>query len=118
MYRGGVGTVGKEHFTFLYGPARVRALTRRNIAAGWAATGLFPFNSDRVLRDTPKPPAERAVLEESSPQLQTLVTPATPVTPKTPTTPATPATTEALASLHTLIKQDAHTLDEMSKQRL
>jgi hypothetical protein len=27
--RGGMNTIGKEHFTSLYGPARVRAFTRR-----------------------------------------------------------------------------------------
>jgi hypothetical protein len=29
--------------------------------AGWAACGLFLFNPDRVLRVTPKPPAQSAV---------------------------------------------------------
>jgi hypothetical protein len=58
LNRGGVDTIGKEHFTYLYQPARDKALTRRNILAGWAASGLFPFNPQRVLRDMPKPPAE------------------------------------------------------------
>jgi hypothetical protein len=35
-----------------------------------------------------------------------------------PQTPVTPVSAEAVASLHNLIKQDAHTLDETSKQRL
>jgi len=56
LNRGGVETVGKEHFTYLYNPARERAMTKRNIRAGWAATGLFLFNPERVLRDIPKPP--------------------------------------------------------------
>ncbi|KAH7060971.1 hypothetical protein BKA63DRAFT_497839 [Paraphoma chrysanthemicola] len=47
-------------------PARDRALTKRNITAAWAAAGLFPFNPDRVLRDTPKPPAEVTGLQEVS----------------------------------------------------
>ena len=37
---------------------------------------------------------------------------------QTPATPVTPVTSEALASLQNVIKQDAHTLDETSKQRL
>jgi len=37
---------------------------------------------------------------------------------QTPATPATPVTSEALASLQNVIKQDVHTLDETSKQRL
>jgi len=57
LYRGGLDTVGKEHFTSLYAPARQKAITK-NVLAGWAATGLFPFNPERVLRHTPKPPAE------------------------------------------------------------
>ena len=64
FYRGGANTVGKEHFTSLYSPAREKALTRRNITAGWAAAGLFPLNPDRVLRNTPKPLTELTVLEE------------------------------------------------------
>ena len=55
LNRGGLDTVGKEHFTSLYKPARERALTKRNIIAGWAATGLFPFNPERVLRGIQKP---------------------------------------------------------------
>src|SRR5271170_587058 len=44
LYRGGANTVGKEHFTSLYSHARERAFTKKNITAGWAASGLFPFN--------------------------------------------------------------------------
>jgi hypothetical protein len=109
LYRGGVDIVGKEHFTSLYSPAREKALTKRNITAGWAATGLFPFNPERVLRDTPKPPVTIPKADEvvgSYPQEEVLQTPVTPVT------------VEALTSLHNLIKQDAHALNEISKQRL
>ncbi|KAF2676435.1 hypothetical protein K458DRAFT_447535 [Lentithecium fluviatile CBS 122367] len=37
------------------------ALGHETLEAGWAATGLFPFSPERVLRDTPKPPAQAAV---------------------------------------------------------
>lgn len=47
LNRGGIDTAGKEHFTSLYKPARDSALTKRNIMAGWAATGLFPLNPER-----------------------------------------------------------------------
>jgi hypothetical protein len=50
-----------QHFTSLYSHAREKAFTKRNIMAGWAACGLFPFNPDRVLRVTPKPPAQTTV---------------------------------------------------------
>jgi len=50
LERGGVNTIGKEHFTALYSPARERAFTSKNIMAGFAASGLFPFNPDRTQR--------------------------------------------------------------------
>jgi hypothetical protein len=113
LYRGGADTVGKEHFTFLYSPARVKAFTKRNITSAWAATGLFPFNPDRVLRDTPKPPPEVSVPKEvivrAQPQDQVLDMPVTPVTP---------VTADAVASLYDIIAQDAHALDQTRKQRL
>ena len=106
MYRGGLDIVGKEHFTSLYFPARETAITKRNILAAWAATGLFPFNPERVLRHTPKPPDEPTLPEANEASCpQTLERPATPVT-VAPITPVTPVTTEALTALHNLIKQE------------
>jgi hypothetical protein len=61
LFQGGANTVGKQHFTFLYSPAREKAFTKRNIMAVWAAYGLFPFNPNRVLRVTPKPPAQLTI---------------------------------------------------------
>lgn len=49
--------INKEHFTTLYSPARARVMIKKNILAGWAKTGLFPFYLDRVLRDIAKPVA-------------------------------------------------------------
>src|SRR5436190_6633855 len=92
LNRGGIDIVGKEHFTSLYKPARERALTKRNITAGWAATGLFPFNPERVLRGIQKPPAELTVPKANEVVgscLQDKVL-------QTPVTPVTPVTTEAL----------------------
>jgi hypothetical protein len=114
LNRGGINTIGKEHFTYLYAPARERALTKRNIVAGWAAAGLFPFNPERVLRKTPKPPADPVVpianeIVGTSSQSDTLLTPVTPVTP---------VTAEGLSVLHDLIKRDVCTPDEAGKQRL
>lgn len=110
LLRGGLDNIGKEHFTSLYKPAREKAFSKRNITASWAATGLFPFNPERVLRSMPKPVPELAISisnEESPPQVKVLRTPTTPVT------------TEGLMSLHKLIQRDAHTLpDESGKLRL
>ncbi|KAF1828123.1 hypothetical protein BDW02DRAFT_469233, partial [Decorospora gaudefroyi] len=82
----------------------------RNITAAWAASGLYPFNPDRVLKDTPKPPAGLTILRQASvgshEQEEVLKTPVTPVT------------TEALASLHHLIKQDTCAFEKTHKQRL
>ncbi|EMD63976.1 hypothetical protein COCSADRAFT_36576 [Bipolaris sorokiniana ND90Pr] len=111
LCRGGLEAVSKEHFTSVYKPARETAITRRNIIAAWAASGLSPFNPERVLRKMPKPPSEIAVLDVlACTQDQQVV--------QVPETPVTPVTTEAVMSLHNLIKQDAHALGEQSNQRL
>jgi hypothetical protein len=112
--RGGVDTIGKEHFTSLYSPARARAFTKRNITSAWAATGLFPFNPDRVLAGIPKPPAQLAIPEAAGAagaSAQAEVAQST-------VTPVTPVTTEDVQSLFNRIKQDADTLDEPSKREL
>ena len=107
LERGCVGTIGKEHFNYLYSPARNQALTFRNIRAGWTEAGLFPFNPDKVLSDITKPPVEltapKTIEVGSHTQDQVLQTPMTLVS------------AEAVASLHSLIKRDANVLDEMSK---
>lgn len=110
LSQGGVDTVGKEDFTSLYSPARKVAITKRNIKAAWAATGLFPLNPERVLRATPKPAA-------------TLTTPqpnevAGSCLHEEMETPVTPITAEAFTSLHNLIEENAQGLDETSKQRI
>ena len=115
LFRGGVNTIGKQHFTSLYSPAREKAFTKRNITAGWAACGLFPFNPDRVLRVTPKPPAQSTVPRADEIQVGSCHQDEV---PQTPVTPITPASAEGLASLQNLIKQDAHTLNKASIQRL
>jgi hypothetical protein len=110
LERGGVNAIGKEHFTCLYKPARERAFTAKNIKAGFAASGLFPLNPDRVLRTVPKPPAEltHVVTNEAPCQEDAVLQ-----------TPITPVSAEGLMSLQDLIlKKDAHALDETSKQNL
>jgi hypothetical protein len=114
LNRGGIDAVGKEHFTYLYSPARDRALTKRNIRAGWAATGLLLLNLERVLRDMLKLLAEITVptaddVAGTCSQDEVLYTPVTLVTL---------VTAEALILLHNLIKEDTHALDKTSKQRL
>lgn len=113
LEQGGINTIGKEHFTYLFSPARERAFTPKNSKAGFAATGLFPFNPDRVLRGIPKPPAELTISRVKQmnvgPHPQDTV----------PQTPVTPVSAEGLLSLQNLIiKHDAHALDETSKQNL
>ena len=113
LERGCVGTIGKEHFIPLYSPARYEAFTPRNIRAGWVKAGLFPLNSERVLREIPKPvevnaPTTTEVRVGCYPQDQLTI----------PQTPVTPASAEAVMSLHDLIKQDAHILDDTDKRHL
>jgi hypothetical protein len=113
LERGGVNTIGKEHFTSLFSPARAKAFTPRNIKAGFAAAGLFPFNPDRVLRTMPKPPAELTIPQSNG------TSQSPPQDPLPLQSPITPVTADGFASLHDLIiKQDAHALDDVSRQSL
>ena len=57
-----MNTISKQHFTSLFSPTREMAFTLKNIKAGFAACGLFPFNLDRVLRHMLKPPTNITVL--------------------------------------------------------
>lgn len=85
LNRGGVDTVGKEHFTYLYSPERDMAMNRRNIRAGWVATGLLLFKPERMLKDNPKPPADLVIPRNDGaarpcPSAEVVHTPVTPVT--------------------------------------
>ena len=52
LYRGGPTNINEEHFTTVYGRARVKAMTKKNILAGRAKIGLFPFNPNRIRPET------------------------------------------------------------------
>ena len=73
---------------------------------------MFPFNPDRVLRVTPKPPAQSTVPRTDEIKVGSCHQ------DEVPQTSVTPVSVEGLASLHNLIKQDAHTLDGTSIPRL
>jgi hypothetical protein len=130
LERGGVNTIGKQHFTSLYSPAREAAFTKRNILAGWSKGGLFPFNPQRVLRDIEKPYAElrEAAGESVAPEIGLVAAPppspasvtlVSPVAPVTPVTPITPVSAEAFTSLqNTIVREDARNLGHVDKQRL
>jgi len=113
LERAGTNTIGKEHFTSLYSPARERALSKKNILAGFAKCGLEPLNPDRVLKDIPKPPAEVAVAKADEVKVRSCPQDDVPQTPVTPMSPS------AVMSLHNfIIKKQARALDEPSKQSL
>jgi hypothetical protein len=86
-------------------------MTKKNILAGWAKSGLFLFNPSRVLRDIVKlvaPLTIQVPYETESTQngvAQTLVT---------------PVSSEAVTQLLSLIKQDSHSneLNEVRHHRL
>jgi hypothetical protein len=108
LYRGGVKTVGKQHFTSLYSRAREHALTSRNIKSGWSKTGLYPFSPAKVLEGIQKPLAELRIAKDdeiAQPYTEGAIL-------------ETPVTAEALTSLRNLIEQDAHIPDGPSKRRL
>jgi hypothetical protein len=112
MERGGVGTIGKQHFAYLYSPARERALTKRNILAAWRGSGLFPFNPNRVLADTPNPP-KPAEITVTIPNAYESVESRLPYV--TLPTPTTPVSLEGLTSLLNMINYT--TDNESSTQR-
>ena len=112
LLRGGANIVGKQHFTSLYSPAREKAFTKRNITAIWAACGLFPFNPDRVLKKTPKPPTQSDVPRADKIQVGSSYK------DEVPQTPVTLVSAKGFVSLYTLIKQDALTLNEKSIPRI
>ncbi|KAG9235618.1 hypothetical protein BJ875DRAFT_373897, partial [Amylocarpus encephaloides] len=74
----------------------------RNITSAWAATGLFPLNRDRVLRHTPKPPAQPIMPGPGPDQIRT----DSGLIDEVPQTPTTPVSAEAFMSLHSMIQQD------------
>lgn len=63
--RAGTNKIGKEHFNSLYGPAREIAITKKNILARWAKSGLYPFNPNKVLKDVVKPPTALTIPKHS-----------------------------------------------------
>jgi hypothetical protein len=73
---------------------------------------LFPFNPDRVLRVTPKPPTQSTVPRANEIKVGSCHQ------DEVPQTPVTPVSAEGLASLQNLIKQDVHTLNGTSIQHL
>ena len=114
LERGGVGTIGKEHFISMYCRTREKALNARTIRSGWAKAGLFPFNPDKVLSDLPKPAthltAPLSNVASSGGRVQRQAT--------TLRTPVTPVSAGGIVALHNLIKEDTRLLDESQKQRL
>ena len=83
-------------------------MTKKNILAGWAKTGLFPFHPDKVLRDITKPAADLSIhtaCENRGPCQQDEVV----------QTPVNPVSSEGLTSLLNMIQQDPH--DEMTQAR-
>ena len=63
LERRGVNTISKEHFTSLFSPARKKAFVLNNIIASFAASGLLPFNLNKVLRSMLKPVVDLTVLK-------------------------------------------------------
>jgi hypothetical protein len=108
MELGGVNTVGKQHFTYLYSPSREKAFTKRNILGAWRGSGLFPFNLNRVLAEIPKPPTNLTISTAVEPRMDSRPD------YEAFATPVTPVSGEALMSLLDRIKQVPE--DEASSQ--
>jgi len=86
LFRGGAGTIGKQHFTLLYSRARATAMTARNIRSAWSKAGLVPLNPQRVLRTLEAPPLQpEPLLPQTSAPLDSENMHGPPMTLKTPT---------------------------------
>jgi hypothetical protein len=105
LEQGNINKVGKENFTCLYSPARTKAFTTRNIKAGFAACGLYPFNPDRVLNTMTKPP--KLTTPEADKVMVGTCRSIEPVQPQDTAlqSPQTPVTAEGIASLQNMIIQ-------------
>ena len=116
-----MNAIGKQHFTFLYSSARMKAFTKKNILAGWSKGGLYPFNPQRVLQDLVKPLAELPA-QDASGESALNSSPRQDETPRVSAalvTPVTPVTAEAFLALHNFIlERDAHALEDMGKQSI
>jgi hypothetical protein len=110
LYQGGERTINNEHFVYMYAPAREKAFTKRNITSGWAASGLVPFNPDRVLRVTPKPPPLSQVTDSRINEIQVDSS-----KNEILQTPVTPVSAEAFVSLYNQIEQNIHTEPGLSR---
>jgi hypothetical protein len=88
----GVNHIDKQEFLLLYQQARAEALHESNIRSGFAATGLVPYEPDRVLS------LLQAQIQTPSPQLQ-------PQPDISPYTTATPHNIIELQQQTELVKQ-------------
>jgi hypothetical protein len=119
LERGGVNTIGKQHFISLYSRVREAAFTRRNILAGWSKGGLIPLNPQRVLKDIERPADEPLDTTGALTQLPRDPQYESPAPTVAPVTPVTPITAEGFASLRDLIlERNGHTLDDAERQNL
>jgi hypothetical protein len=109
LYRGGAGTVGKQHFTLLYSRARDVAFTRCNIEAAWEKTGLHPFNEERVLNDIHRPQIEHEPVDSIASQV---------VLPSAGDVQQTPVTSDGFARLRHLIEGEAKCFSDQGRHRL
>jgi hypothetical protein len=109
LYRGGAGTVGKQHFTLLYSRARQTALTESNIISAWSKVGLFPFDPDGVLATISGLPSDQNVPQITATQ---------PGFFPTNEIQATPVTSEGFAALRRLIEGESQQVSELSQHRM
>lgn len=108
LERGGVGTIGKQHFTYLYSPARQMASSLRNIRVAWSIARLYLFNPAKVLDQIPKPTAEYGATASNNANLNRDEHSRT----ISMQSPAKILSSEAAASVYNHIKRDIHSFDE------
>jgi hypothetical protein len=110
LYRGGLDTVGKQHFTLLYDRARQKARSRRNILSGWSKAGLKPLNPHKVLNEIHKP-----ILKDSSSVIVINKKIHDVYTLKPPDTPITSDALSALRQSINVVLEKAQSLEPVAK---
>jgi hypothetical protein len=84
-------------------------MTEKNVLAGWRASGLYPFNPDKVLTQIPKPVAEQAVPVVKTSEVGPCIHDEIVQTPTSPT---------SLTALHIRLREDAYADDDAGRERV
>jgi hypothetical protein len=73
IFRTGIARLHKSEWIQNYAKAREKAITEKNVIAGWRASGLWPMNPHRILRQIPETEVTTPPISQTTPQSQILI---------------------------------------------